>query len=190
MGGTYSRIEKWWKGKPKLRILMIGVDAAGKTTMLYKLKYGEIHNLIPTIGMNIETLEKPGEVTFTCWDIGGSDKIWPLYRHYYVHHEINCIILMVDSNDTERIHIVKKEMNRLLTEDLLQHAPLLVLANKQDLPNAQHPRWVADQLDLQKLNRNWYIQGCCATTGEGLQQGIDWLHQAVCGEPDDGQEQD
>merc|ERR1712126_464283 len=65
-----------------MRILMVGLDAAGKTTILYKLKLGEIVTTIPTIGFNVETVEYKN-ISFTVWDVGGQDKIRPLWRHYF-----------------------------------------------------------------------------------------------------------
>jgi small GTP-binding protein len=70
-----------WSNK-EYRILMLGLDAAGKTTLLYKLKLGEIQTTIPTIGFNVETLEYKN-LKFTVWDVGGQTKIRHLWRHYY-----------------------------------------------------------------------------------------------------------
>merc|ERR1712053_49773 len=129
-------------GKKEMRILMVGLDAAGKTTILYKLKLGEIVTTIPTIGFNVETVEYKN-ISFTVWDVGGQDKIRPLWRHYY--QGTNAIIFVVDSNDRERIddssgtdNSAKEELHRMLAEDELRNAPVLVLANKQDLPNAMN----------------------------------------------------
>merc|ERR1712146_711294 len=69
-------------GKKEMRILMVGLDGAGKTTILYKLKLGEVVTTIPTIGFNVETLEFKN-LNFTVWDVGGQDKIRPLWRYYY-----------------------------------------------------------------------------------------------------------
>ena len=61
-------------GKQEMRILMVGLDAAGKTTILYKLKLGEVVTTIPTIGFNVETVEYKN-ISFTVWDVGGQDKV-------------------------------------------------------------------------------------------------------------------
>jgi len=167
-------------GKKEMRILMVGLDAAGKTTILYKLKLGEVVTTIPTIGFNVETVEYKN-ISFTVWDVGGQDKIRPLWRHYYQNTQ--GVIFVVDSNDRDRIddskdyeHSAKEELNRMLAEDELRDAVLLVFANKQDLPNAMKVQEVTEKLGLNKLrNRQWYIQGCAATTGDGLYEGLDWL---------------
>uniref|UniRef100_A0A452UJS5 ADP-ribosylation factor 2 n=1 Tax=Ursus maritimus TaxID=29073 RepID=A0A452UJS5_URSMA len=82
MGNVFEKLFKSLFGKKEMRILMVGLDAAGKTTILYKLKLGEIVTTIPTIGFNVETVEYKN-ISFTVWDVGGQDKIRPLWRHYF-----------------------------------------------------------------------------------------------------------
>ncbi|KRZ97912.1 ADP-ribosylation factor 1-like 2 [Trichinella sp. T8] len=160
-------------GKKEVRILMVGLDAAGKTTILYKLKLGEIVTTIPTIGFNVETVEYKN-ISFTVWDVGGQDKIRPLWRHYFQNTQ--GLIFVVDSNDRERVGEARDELIRMLAEDELRDAVLLVFANKQDLPNAMNAAEVTDKLGLHTLrNRSWYIQATCATSGDGLYEGLDWL---------------
>ncbi|OBS66989.1 hypothetical protein A6R68_04470, partial [Neotoma lepida] len=114
-------------------LLLVGLDAAGKTTILYKLKLGEIVTTIPTIGFNVETVEYKN-ICFTVWDVGGQDKIRPLWRHYFQNTQ--GLIFVVDSNDRERIQEGAAVLQKMLLEDELQDAVLLLFANKQDLPNA------------------------------------------------------
>jgi len=111
-----------------MRILMVGLDAAGKTTILYKLKLGEVVTTIPTIGFNVETVDYKN-ISFTVWDVGGQDKIRPLWRHYYQNTQ--GLIFVVDSNDRDRIDAARDELHRMLGEDELREAVLLVFANKQ-----------------------------------------------------------
>jgi len=152
---------------------MVGLDAAGKTTILYKLKLGEIVTTIPTIGFNVETVEYKN-ISFTVWDVGGQDKIRPLWRHYFQNTQ--GLIFVVDSNDRERAQEAKEELNRMLSEDELREAVLLVFANKQDLPNAMNAAELTDKLALHTIkSRSWYIQATCATSGDGLYEGLDWL---------------
>jgi len=180
MGLSFSKLWSRMFGKKEMRILMVGLDAAGKTTILYKLKLGEVVTTIPTIGFNVETVEYKN-ISFTVWDVGGQDKIRPLWRHYYQNTQ--GIIFVVDSNDRDRIddskdyeHSAKEELARMLAEDELRDAVLLVFANKQDLPNAMKVQDVTERLALNKLrNRQWYIQGTSAPTGDGLYEGLDWL---------------
>jgi small GTP-binding protein len=169
MSSLFSRLF----GKKQMRILMVGLDAAGKTTILYKLKLGEIVTTIPTIGFNVETVEYKN-ICFTVWDVGGQDKIRPLWRHYFQNTQ--GLIFVVDSNDRERVSEAQDELQKMLQEDELRDAVVLVFANKQDLPNAMSASELTDKLGLQNLrNRRWYIQAACATQGNGLYEGLDWL---------------
>ncbi|XP_029971197.1 ADP-ribosylation factor-like [Salarias fasciatus] len=169
MGNIFHRLF----GNKEMRILMVGLDAAGKTSILYKLKLGEIVTTIPTIGFNVETVEYKS-ISFTVWDVGGQDKIRPLWRHYFQNTQ--GIIFVVDSNDRERIHEARDELTRMLGEDELRDAALLVFANKQDLPNAMTASELTDKMSLHSLrSRSWFIQATCAISGEGLYEGLDWL---------------
>ncbi|SAM02640.1 hypothetical protein [Absidia glauca] len=175
MGLSFSKLFTDLFGKKEMRILMVGLDAAGKTTILYKLKLGEIVTTIPTIdkGFNVETVEYKN-ISFTVWDVGGQDKIRPLWRHYFQNTQ--GIIFVIDSNDRDRVTEARDELQRMLNEDELRDALLLVFANKQDLPNAMNAAEITDKLGLQSLrNRHWYIQSTCATSGDGLYEGLEWL---------------
>ncbi|XP_048503207.1 uncharacterized protein LOC109135299 [Beta vulgaris subsp. vulgaris] len=177
MGATLSRLVRMMFAKKEMRILMVGLDAAGKTTILYKLKLGEVVTTIPTIGFNVETVEYKN-VSFTVWDVGGQDKIRPLWRHYFQNTQ--GLIFVIDSNDRERIIEARDELHRMLSEDELRDATLLVFANKQDLPNAMPVAEITDKLGIHSLRqRRWYIQSACATSGEGLYEGLDWLSSNI-----------
>jgi len=170
MGNIFQML---FSTKKEKRILMVGLDAAGKTTVLYKLKLGEIVTTIPTIGFNVETVQYK-KINFTVWDVGGQDKIRPLWRHYYSN--TNGLIFVVDSNDRDRIHEAAEELQKMLREDELKDAVLLVFANKQDLPGAMSVSEMTDKLGLHSVGaRKWYIQSTCATSGDGLYEGLDWL---------------
>ncbi|XP_010735419.1 ARF GTPase 2a [Larimichthys crocea] len=173
MGAHFGKLFSSLFGKKEMRILMVGLDAAGKTTILYKLKLGEIVTTIPTIGFNVETVEYKN-ISFTVWDVGGQDKIRPLWRHYFQNTQ--GLIFVVDSNDRERVGEAKEELMRMLAEDELRDVVLLVFANKQDLPNAMSAADITNHLGLSSLRqRLWYIQSTCATSGDGLYEGLDWL---------------
>lgn len=177
MGLTISSVFNRLFAKQQMRILMVGLDAAGKTTILYKLKLGEIVTTIPTIGFNVETVEYKN-ICFTVWDVGGQDKIRPLWRHYFQNTQ--GLIFVVDSNDRERIGEAQKELANMLQEDELRDAVVLVFANKQDLPHAMTTSELTDKLQLSQLrNRHWYIQATCATQGDGLYEGLDWLSKEL-----------
>lgn len=206
MGLNVSKLFSGLFGKKEMRILMVGLDAAGKTTILYKLKLGEIVTTIPTIGnccpfliapqspgFNVETVEYKN-ISFTMWDVGGQNKIRPLWRHYFQNTQGSSrmpistsiqtfvgIIFVVDCNDRERVSEARDELHRMLNEDELRDALLLVFANKQDLPNAMNASEITDNLGLQALRqRQWYIQATCATSGDGLYEGnLLSIHQLI-----------
>ena len=164
MGLAFTKIWQRMVGKQEMRILMVGLDAAGKTTILYKLKLGEVVTTIPTVGFNVETVEYRN-ISFTVWDVGGQDKIRRLWRHYYTG--TNGIIFVVDSNDRDRVDDVREELTKILSDDEMRDAVLLVLANKQDLPNSMTAAEVTEKLGLHDLrHRKWFVQSACATTGE------------------------
>jgi len=183
MGLTLAqKIFKLLTSKKEMRILMVGLDAAGKTTILYKLKLNEIVTTIPTIGFNVETVEYKN-ISFTVWDVGGQDKIRPLWRHYFQNTQ--GLIFVVDSNDRDRIGEAKDELHRMLGEEDLRNAVLLVFCNKQDLPNAMTAAEITDKLQLHSLRqRLWYAQSACATNGEGLYEGLDWLSSNIKNQQD------
>jgi len=294
--------------KEEMRILMLGLDAAGKTTALYKMKLGEVITTIPTIGephrrrrvtaaarclplalppaqqtrsrtaaragqrcqppaapphsagFNVDTVDyknlsftvrathtrwtiiachrrcheqarsrsdrradstRTSTTRTTCachlvqvWDVGGQKKIRMLWHHYF--RGSHALIFVVDSNDRERfdegactaaagtgkpthaqtrphrtaythalagmptagpaLPAAREELTSILSDEELAGVPVLVFANKQDLPKAAEPKIVAEKLDMHKLKGHaWHVQGCNATTGDGLYEGLDWL---------------
>ncbi|XP_055040794.1 ADP-ribosylation factor 4 [Misgurnus anguillicaudatus] len=164
-----SRLSK----KKHMRLLMVGLDAAGKTTILYKLKLGEVVSTVPTIGFNVDTVEYKN-ISFTVWDVGGQTKIRSLWRHYYQNTE--GLIFVVDSSDHERIQEAAEELMMMLHEDEMRDVVVLVLANKQDLPKALPVHQLTDRLGLHSLkNKQWFVQPTCAVQGSGLYEGLDWL---------------
>merc|ERR1719376_1513965 len=148
MGSYFSTlIDKIFPKTPS-RILMVGLDNAGKTTILYKLKLGEVVTTLPTIGFNVETVEYKN-ICFTVWDVGGQDKIRPLWRHYFTNTQ--GLIFVVDSNDSERVEEAKNELSRMLSEEELKDTKILIFANKQDLPNALSCAELTEKLGLNEL---------------------------------------
>ncbi|OAF68688.1 ADP-ribosylation factor-like protein 12, partial [Intoshia linei] len=177
MGNILEAFKQMFNMKIDVRLLMVGLDGAGKTTILYKLKLGEIVTTIPTIGFNVETVEYKN-LSFTVWDVGGQDKLRALWRHYYLNTK--AIIYVIDSNDRNRIQESKEELDKMLNHDELQNAILLIFANKMDLPNSVSADELIKMLDLNSLkSRHWLVQPTCGTTGDGLFVGLDWLSKKV-----------
>jgi ADP-ribosylation factor protein 6 len=173
MGVSFGKMLGKLFGNKEMRVLMLGLDAAGKTTILYKLKLGQGVSTIPTVGFNVETVTFK-KVKFNVWDVGGQDKIRPLWRHYYAGTQ--ALIFVVDSNDRDRIEEARQELLRIINDREMKDAILLVFANKNDLPNVMDTAEITEKLGLHKLrDRNWYVQSSCAISGDGLLDGLTWL---------------
>uniref|UniRef100_A0A914QB84 ADP-ribosylation factor n=1 Tax=Panagrolaimus davidi TaxID=227884 RepID=A0A914QB84_9BILA len=157
---------------------MFGLDAVGKTTILYKLLLPtKVITTIPTIGFNIETFEYKN-ISFTIWDSGGGDKLRPLFRHYF--EKSDTVIFVVDSTDYERMDEAAEFLHGFFNEKIIQDVTLLILANKQDLPNALSVEEIKEKLKLANINtQNWHIQGCSAYSGYGLYDGFAWIAKQI-----------
>ncbi|KAJ9618353.1 ADP-ribosylation factor 6 [Exophiala oligosperma] len=181
MGNQISKMMGKIFGSREMRLLMLGLDAAGKTTILYKLKLNQDVTTIPTVGFNVETVTYKN-VKFNVWDVGGQDKIRPLWRHYFSGTQ--GLIFVVDSNDRARIDEARQELHRIILDREMKEALLLVFANKQDIPGSMTPTEVTEKLRLGQLKeRIWYVVPSCATTGEGLLEGLSWLSTNVKSQP-------
>ncbi|CAG9319160.1 unnamed protein product [Blepharisma stoltei] len=180
MGSIISQFcdffEKIWQlifeGKEK-RLLMVGLNASGKTAILYQLKLGDAVSTISTIGFNVETIRHKN-VRFNIWDVGGDQKIRPLWRHYY--QGTDGLIFVIDGTDRDRIGEANDELHKIFDSEDMKEIPLLIFANKQDLPGAMRVSEIVERLNLYGIkNREWYAQGSCAIRGEGLFEGLEWL---------------
>jgi len=170
---SLTSLTRWGKGQD-VRILMLGLDAAGKTTILYRLQIGEVVSTIPTIGFNVETVQYKN-IKFQVWDLGGQSSIRPYWRCYYP--QTSAIIYVIDSSDTDRLQTSRTELLTMLSEDELREVPLLVFCNKQDVPGALKPEKISEELGLAggEKGREWSVRGSSAIKGEGLEEGLDWL---------------
>ncbi|OAL49595.1 ADP-ribosylation factor-like protein-like protein 1 [Pyrenochaeta sp. DS3sAY3a] len=177
MGGYFSKLGNLVWGKKEIRILILGLDNAGKTTLLYRLKIGEVVTTIPTIGFNVESVQY-GKLNFNVWDLGGQTSIRPYWRCYYANTA--AVIFVIDSTDIERLTTASEELRAMLNEEELRDAALLVFANKQDQPGAKGAGEISEALKLGELkDRNWSIVACSAVDGRGVQEGMDWLSNNV-----------
>merc|ERR1711865_761327 len=175
--GLLSLLRKLKKSETEVRILMLGLDNSGKTTILKKLSDEDIATITPTQGFNIKSLMHEG-FKLNVWDIGGQKSIRPYWRNYF--DQTDSLMYVIDSSDRKRLEETGDELSKLLEEDKLAGVPLLVLANKQDLLNALPPNEVAEGLNLFSIrDRPWQIQPCSAKSGEGLQDGMEWLVKQV-----------
>lgn len=173
MGKFFSKLKVF--GNKEMRVLMLGLDSAGKTTVLYKLKLDQPVSAIPTVGFNVETVTFKN-VKFGIWDVGGQDKIRPLWRHYFTGTQ--GLIFVIDSSDRERIEEARQELYKIALDRVMSEVPILILANKQDMPNAMKPQEIQQRLELTSgplRQRNWIVQPSTAVTGDGVYEGLGWL---------------
>ena len=145
MGLLFSRAMDALSANKERRILMLGLDAAGKTTVLYKLKVNEAVQTIPTIGFNVENLRYKN-LDLTVWDVGGQDKIRTLWRHYF--EGTDALIFVVDSCDIVRVATAREELRRVCADAELGDCPVLVLANKSDLKGSMPSSNLIEKLAL------------------------------------------
>jgi len=169
--GLLTLLRKLKRNDNEARILVLGLDNSGKTTILKKLSEEDISHIMPTQGFNIKSLMQDG-FKLNVWDIGGQKSIRPYWRNYF--DQTDALVYVIDSADAKRLEETTIELQQLLDEEKLEGIPVLVFANKQDLMNATDVQDLQDELKCCS-GRNWTIIGCSAKTGEGLQEGMEWL---------------
>lgn len=176
MGGVLSYFRGLF-GQREMRILILGLDGAGKTTILYRLHVGEVVTTVPTIGFNVEQVTYKN-LKFQVWDLGGQTSIRPYWRCYYLNTD--AVIYVVDSADKDRIGISKQELVSMLEEEELKDSILMVIANKQDIAGCLSVAEIHKALGLDALrSRSFQIFRASATKGEGLDEAMEWLANAL-----------
>ncbi|KAI1717306.1 ADP-ribosylation factor family domain-containing protein [Ditylenchus destructor] len=161
----------------ELRILLLGLDNAGKTTILKKLASEDVTHITPTQGFNIKSV-MADDVKLNVWDIGGQRKIRPYWKNYFDNTDV--LIYVIDSSDKKRFDETALELSELLEEEKLRRVPVLIFANKQDLLTAAKASEIADGLQLIKIrDRSWQIQACSALSGEGIKDGMEWISKNI-----------
>nr|CAH7738606.1 unnamed protein product [Callosobruchus chinensis] len=171
--GFLTVLKKMKQKEKEMRILMLGLDNAGKTTILKRFNGEPINTISPTLGFNIKTLEHRG-FKLNMWDVGGQKSLRSYWRNYF--ECTDGLIWVVDSADKRRLDDCKKELFVLLQEERLSGATLLIFANKQDLPGACNKEELRDILELDAIKtHHWKIISCSAVTGENLLEGMDWI---------------
>lgn len=171
--GLLTIIRKVKQKEKEMRLLMVGLDNAGKTTIVKKLNGEDISTISPTLGFNIRTMHFRG-YKLNIWDIGGQKTLRPYWRNYY--EKTDGLIWVIDSADLARLQDCRDELHRLLLEERLFGATLLILANKQDIPSALSVKQLEEALQLHIIaKRHWRIVACSAVTGAGLLDGFDYI---------------
>mmetsp|Transcript_44096 Transcript_44096/g.61281 ORF Transcript_44096/g.61281 Transcript_44096/m.61281 type:complete len:183 (-) Transcript_44096:176-724(-) len=175
--GLLTLIRKFKKSEKDARILVLGLDNAGKTTILKTLSDEDITQIMPTKGFNIKNLAHDG-FKLTVWDVGGHKTLRPYWANYY--QGTDALVFVIDSADQKRIAESGSELSRILEEEDLASVPLLIFANKQDLLQALPADEISETLTLKNIkDRQWSIVACSAKTKDGLQEGMEWLIEQV-----------
>ncbi|XP_009070342.1 PREDICTED: ADP-ribosylation factor-like protein 14 [Acanthisitta chloris] len=153
-------------------ILMLGLDSAGKSTLLYKFRYKDHFITMPTIGFNVDMIETSKDFTLTFWDVGGQEKMRKLWSNFL--EDTDALLYVVDSSDKRRLEESRREFELILKNESIKNVPVVMLANKQDLPGALNAEEITLRFKMKKYcsDRNWYVQPCCALTGEGLAEAL------------------
>ncbi|XP_069004681.1 putative ADP-ribosylation factor-like protein 5C [Embiotoca jacksoni] len=164
-------------GDREHKVIIVGLDNSGKTTILYQFVTKEAVLTSPTIGSNVEEVIVRNS-HFLMWDIGGQDSLRASWFSYYCNTEI--VILVVDSTDRERLTVTKEELHRMLSHEDLRNAAVLIMANKQDVKGSMTAAEISQSLTLDSLTtHSWHVQPCCALTGEGLPASLEWMRSRV-----------
>jgi small GTP-binding protein len=176
MGLSFSSLFNLWTIK-EARICLIGLDNAGKTAFLNKMAENQVGETVPTVGFTSKEITYKN-IKFGVFDIGGQTRLRALWKNFYSNS--HGVIFMVDSNDRDRIRESAVELHNAIGHADLKHATLLIYANKQDLPLAVSVAELSELLKVRDLqtkypDRKIFVQGCCATNGKGLFEGLDFL---------------
>ena len=161
----------------EIRILILGLDNAGKTTVVRKLMGAPIDEIEPTLGFTIQTMPHPAGYTLHVWDVGGQKSLRAYWRNYF--EATDGLVWVVDSTDHRRLEDCRAALHQLLQEERLAAATLLVLCNKQDAAGALTVQEIAKTLQVDRLvnsaTRHYKMQPCSAFNGQGLVEGLDWM---------------
>ncbi|CAO3597069.1 unnamed protein product [Absidia cylindrospora] len=180
MGILFSGLWNKLFSKAEVKIIIVGLDNAGKTTLLYKLLMDQVVTTTPTIGSNVEEIQYKN-IKFMMWDIGGQESLRTSWKTYFV--DTKAVIMVIDSTDANRLHIAKQELHQMMESDQLQNSSLLVFANKQDVKGALSAAKISEVLNLTSLkDKQWHIQACSALSGDGLFEGLDWVVLQISGQ--------
>uniref|UniRef100_A0A7S1CCX3 ADP-ribosylation factor-like protein 6 n=1 Tax=Bicosoecida sp. CB-2014 TaxID=1486930 RepID=A0A7S1CCX3_9STRA len=167
--------------KRECKILVVGLDNSGKTTLINRLKpkKSSSYEVVPTVGFSVESFSKNG-LAFTAFDMSGQGRYRSLWETYYA--DVQAIIYVLDSTDKVRMCVAKDELDHMLAHKAIKEArvPVLFFANKMDKPSALTPAECMEELGLSALtDKAWHIAASCAVTGEGVEEGIEWLANHV-----------
>jgi len=156
------------------KVFLCGLNAVGKTKLLYRFKLGEVITTIPTIGFNVETVEF-ANTAITMWEVGGNEKIRLLWRHYYEGSQ--AIGFIVDATDHDRLQEASEALHQVIDEQEDKNMKFFIIANKIDLPTAMSQNEIVSRLNAENIP----CFMCSAITGDGMESVLGWIaeHAAI-----------
>eukprot|EP00462_Mataza_sp_D1_P009918 CAMPEP_0175157846 /NCGR_PEP_ID=MMETSP0087-20121206/22461_1 /TAXON_ID=136419 /ORGANISM="Unknown Unknown, Strain D1" /LENGTH=371 /DNA_ID=CAMNT_0016445565 /DNA_START=173 /DNA_END=1288 /DNA_ORIENTATION=- len=180
MGSSASK-QRELEDEDSKRVLIVGLDHSGKTTILYTLHLGEdVTETVPTIGFNVAQVVH-NNIVMSIWDLGGQGQLRSLWHHYY--KGVEAVVFVVDSADRARLALAASELRALLAHKHLERASVLVLANKQDLPDALSLEAIKQALAWNSIVQRCHLEGTVGVDGTGLKQAMDWLTSQLDSSP-------
>ncbi len=172
MGALLTKITNRLFPKKELMILIYGLDGAGKTTMLYRLAFGETLQTISTVGANVEVIQLK-DYNLRLFDVSGAYQHPKYFGHYF--KDTKGLVFVVDSADVGRVEEARSTLHVILAHGDLKDVVLLVLANKQDVGEMDVDE-VIRRMELENIQGSeWRCQGMTAVSGQGLIEGWDWM---------------
>lgn len=173
----FKRLFGLSKPNVPLKIVLLGLDFAGKSSFVKYLQVGEISKTTRTMGFNVESVKKEG-LEIDLLDIGGQGTfrttLWPKF----LERGADCILYIVDATDRDRLLVNEEEFGRLLNFPTIKGVPIVILANKQDLPDALSCGEVALGLKILELSnelRSFQVFPTSMKTGEGIDEVVSYL---------------
>ncbi|KAJ5816119.1 hypothetical protein N7447_008352 [Penicillium robsamsonii] len=160
----------------EMRILMLGLDNAGKTTIVKRIMKEDVTTVSPTLGFIIKTIDFMGTVLTALGDVGGQKTLRSYWKNYF--EKTDTLVWVVDATDRLRVDDCRQELSGLLLEERLTGASLLVFLNKTDVEHCMSEQEVRERLDLDSIKTHkWTILPCSAMTGMNLNEGLEWVVQ-------------
>ncbi|KNH07322.1 ADP-ribosylation factor-like protein [Perkinsela sp. CCAP 1560/4] len=173
MGVVYSTIKSLLSGEKRIEMCILGLENAGKTTLLNILSMGHALETHPTIGLNVKMIKKEGTL-MKVWDLGGQDRFRGEWERYT--RGSDCIIFCVDASAIDRLSEAKKELHRLLENTSLRGMPILVCLNKIDIEPHIEKEEAIKELNLDYITDNkWIVLSISALKQLNIQAVVEWM---------------
>jgi small GTP-binding protein len=174
MGSVASAVVSYVSPQKDADVVIVGLDAAGKTTLLFKLTgVPPTREIQPTVGFETKSLQI-NKLHLQLWDLGGETTLRPMWRMYY--KKARGLVFVIDSSDRTRMGLAVTEFTHLLNEAELRGVPILIIANKKDKPGRMKKLEIIDGFHLRDIkDRQWSLSTTDALSGEGVAKAFEWM---------------